>query len=169
QQLEWIFEQRIQSGRASKAESFHLARPKTDSEQRRVPRPYCNPPPVVMYRTLRLREPHTQHSLRPPRRNSADFGLGDASSRFFWAGARLSRYTAIFKSGFRTRQVNTSVAEARGGKWCLGFRRRSVAVRGPAGPPQHARHNPQTEAYQLASMRSSSTWRWACQTRRSRT
>src|SRR6266581_4241400 len=59
QQLEWIFEQRIQSGRASKAESFHLARPKTDSEQRRVPRPYRNPPPVVVNRTLWLRESYT--------------------------------------------------------------------------------------------------------------
>src|SRR6266566_634487 len=70
QQLEGIFEQRIKRGRPSKAESFHLARPKTDSEQRRIPWQYRNTPPVVVHRTLRLREPCTEHLLRPPRRNT---------------------------------------------------------------------------------------------------
>src|SRR6266566_915081 len=61
QQLEGILEQRIKRGRAVKAESLYLARTKTDSEQRRIPRRYGNPPPVLVRRTLRPREPQTEH------------------------------------------------------------------------------------------------------------
>src|SRR5439155_10381046 len=46
QQLEGILEQGIKRGRAFKSESLHLTRPETDSEQRRIPRRYRNPPPV---------------------------------------------------------------------------------------------------------------------------
>src|SRR4029077_8335251 len=52
QQLKGIFEQRVQRGGAPKAESFHLARPKADSEQHRIPRPDGYPPPFVVHRAL---------------------------------------------------------------------------------------------------------------------
>src|SRR5439155_9891112 len=61
QQLEGILEQRVKRGRAFKSESLHLARPETDSEQRRIPRRYRNPPPVLVRRTLRTRKPQTEH------------------------------------------------------------------------------------------------------------